>query len=59
MGVAVIFGLAFATFLTLVVLPVLYDVLLQWRDWRAERKKPQLQEVQATGDQKPVEELVA
>jgi CzcA family heavy metal efflux pump len=38
MGVAVIFGLAFATFLTLVVLPVLYDLLLQWREWRERRR---------------------
>jgi CzcA family heavy metal efflux pump len=38
MGVAVIFGLALATFLTLVVLPVLYDALLQWREWRARRR---------------------
>jgi multidrug efflux pump subunit AcrB len=37
MGVAVIFGLAFATFLTLVVLPVLYDVVLQRRE-RAARQ---------------------
>jgi Cu/Ag efflux pump CusA len=36
--VAVIFGLAFATFLTLVVVPVLYDLLLQFRDWRAGRR---------------------
>ncbi len=33
MGVAVIFGLAFATFLTLILVPVLYDLLLQLRDW--------------------------
>ncbi|NJL27932.1 MAG: efflux RND transporter permease subunit, partial [Thermoanaerobaculia bacterium] len=32
MGVAVIFGLAFATFLTLVLVPVLYDLLLAWRE---------------------------
>lgn len=32
MGVAVIFGLAFATFLTLVLVPVLYDFLLQIRE---------------------------
>lgn len=32
MGVAVIFGLAFATFLTLVLVPVLYDLLLGWRE---------------------------
>jgi len=32
MGVAVIFGLAFATFLTLVVVPVLYDLLLEFRE---------------------------
>lgn len=38
MGVAVIFGLAFATFLTLVVLPVLYDLLLQVREWRERRR---------------------
>jgi Cu/Ag efflux pump CusA len=39
MGVAVIFGLGFATFLTLVLVPVLYDLLLQWREWRAGRKR--------------------
>jgi len=39
MGVAVIFGLAFATFLTLVVVPVLYDLLLQVREWNARRRK--------------------
>ncbi len=38
MGVAVIFGLGFATFLTLVVLPVLYDLLLQVREWRDRRR---------------------
>ena len=32
MGVAVIFGLAFATFLTLILVPVLYDLLLGWRE---------------------------
>jgi len=32
MGVAVIFGLAFATFLTLVLVPVLYDLLLEVRE---------------------------
>ncbi len=31
---AVIFGLAFATFLTLVLVPVLYDLLLQLRERR-------------------------
>ena len=34
MGVSVIFGLAFATFLTLVLVPVLYDLLLQLREGR-------------------------
>ena len=34
MGVAVIFGLAFATFLTLILVPVLYDLLLAWRERR-------------------------
>jgi multidrug efflux pump subunit AcrB len=37
MGVAVIFGLAFATFLTLVVVPVLYDMLLDYRERRRAR----------------------
>ncbi len=41
MGVAVMFGLAFATFLTLVLVPVLYDLLLETRErlgrWRAAR----------------------
>ena len=32
MGVAVVFGLAFATFLTLVLVPVLYDLLLGYRE---------------------------
>ncbi|MEM8962581.1 MAG: efflux RND transporter permease subunit, partial [Acidobacteriota bacterium] len=32
MGVAVIFGLAFATFLTLILVPVLYDLLLAIRE---------------------------
>ncbi|MCZ7649920.1 MAG: efflux RND transporter permease subunit [Thermoanaerobaculia bacterium] len=39
MGVAVIFGLAFATFLTLVVVPVLYDLLLDFRERRRARKE--------------------
>jgi len=34
MGVAVIFGLAMATFLTLIVVPVLYDLLVEWQDRR-------------------------
>jgi multidrug efflux pump subunit AcrB len=38
MGVAVIFGLAFATFLTLVLVPVLYDLLLDLRERRARRR---------------------
>lgn len=43
MGVAVIFGLAFATFLTLILVPVLYDLLLQLREHRARRKGRGLQ----------------
>lgn len=35
MGVAVIFGLGFATVVTLVVVPVLYDFVLQARERRA------------------------
>ena len=42
MGVAVIFGLAFATFLTLVLVPVLYDFLLQLRERRARREERDL-----------------
>ena len=38
MGVAVMFGLAFATFLTLVLVPVLYDLLLGARE-RLERRR--------------------
>ena len=34
MGVAVIFGLGFATVITLVVVPILYDFVLQWRQRR-------------------------
>jgi multidrug efflux pump len=37
MGVAVMFGLAFATLVTLVVVPVLYDLLLELRERRAAR----------------------
>jgi multidrug efflux pump len=37
MGVAVMFGLAFATFLTLVLVPVLYDLLLSVRERLARR----------------------
>jgi multidrug efflux pump subunit AcrB len=38
MAVAVIFGLAFATFLTLILVPVLYDMLLQFREHRLARR---------------------
>lgn len=41
MGVAVMFGLAFATFLTLILVPVLYDLLLEAREgvrrWKTQR----------------------
>lgn len=37
MGVAVIFGLAVATFLTLIVVPILYSVLTGWSERLAER----------------------
>jgi multidrug efflux pump subunit AcrB len=48
MGVAVIFGLAFATFLTLVLVPVLYDLLLQLRERRAARRERR-EEAEAEG----------
>ena len=41
MGVAVIFGLTFATFLTLVLVPILYDLVWdasrRWQSWRVSR----------------------
>ncbi|MGB5550995.1 MAG: hypothetical protein WBO74_10910, partial [Thermoanaerobaculia bacterium] len=52
MGVAVIFGLAFATFLTLVVLPVLYDFLLQIRQRRARKERPKPEPVEAIGEER-------
>ncbi len=39
MGVAVIFGLGFATFLTLVLVPVLYDLLLDLKERWARRRR--------------------
>jgi CzcA family heavy metal efflux pump len=39
MGVAVMFGLAFATFLTLVLVPVLYDYLCSFRERRERRRR--------------------
>src|SRR5690606_2473658 len=39
MGVAVMFGLAFATFLTLVLVPVLYDFLGSFRERRERRRR--------------------
>ncbi len=45
MAVAVIFGLTLATFLTLVLVPVLYDLLLQWR----ERGEEQVEGVEVEG----------
>ena len=51
MGVAVIFGLAFATFLTLVVLPVLYDFLLQIRERKARKEQLRPEPVEAIGEQ--------
>jgi CzcA family heavy metal efflux pump len=60
MGVAVIFGLAFATFLTLVLLPVLYDLLLQVREWRARRKRPDSKpELVADEEEEPEREVAA
>ncbi len=38
MGIAVMAGLTFATFLTLVLVPVLYDLLLDLRERRARRR---------------------
>jgi multidrug efflux pump len=39
MAVAVIFGLGFATFLTLILVPVLYDLLLDLRERRERRRR--------------------
>jgi hypothetical protein len=52
----VIFGLAFATFLTLVVLPVLYDFLLQARERKAAKPESRPEPVEAIGE---VQERVA
>ncbi len=49
MGVAVMFGLAFATFLTLVLVPVLYDLLLEWRERRSRRSAARDLEAPAPG----------
>lgn len=46
MGVAVIFGLGFATVVTLVVVPVLYDLLLQWRERQGAPRPPALSNVE-------------
>ncbi|MGD2113811.1 MAG: efflux RND transporter permease subunit [Acidobacteriota bacterium] len=52
MGVAVIFGLAFATFLTLILVPVLYDLVLQAREWSARRRRAEGGEaLEATADE--------
>jgi CzcA family heavy metal efflux pump len=59
MGVAVIFGLAFATFLTLVVLPVLYDLHLQWREWRTRRRRTRPEPVAEVPEAPEEQELVA
>ena len=50
MGVAVIFGLAFATFLTLVVVPVLYDLLLDFRErWSRRRGAREIDRIRRRG----------
>jgi hypothetical protein len=56
----VIFGLALATFLTLVVLPVLYDLLLQLREWRQRKKHPEpAPELVAEEEEEPEREVAA
>ncbi|MCH9650532.1 MAG: efflux RND transporter permease subunit [Deltaproteobacteria bacterium] len=54
MGVAVIFGLSFATFLTLVLVPVLYDFVLQWRERKSTAREPKPQ-----GSDAPTPEIVS
>ncbi len=51
MGIAVIFGLAFATFLTLVLVPVMYDLLLDLRERLARRRRGESPETGATPPQ--------
>jgi len=69
MGVAVMFGLAFATFLTLVLVPVLYDLLLgfraqQGRRWSrvkiawARRRRAHEEAGEAIGDAESIDEVV-
>jgi multidrug efflux pump subunit AcrB len=60
MAVAVIFGLGFATFLTLILVPVLYDLLLDLRERRARRKarkggEPVAEEETAAGEKEAAE----
>ncbi|MCB1009086.1 MAG: efflux RND transporter permease subunit [Acidobacteria bacterium] len=51
MGVAVIFGLAFATFLTLVIVPLLYDLLLDARErWARRRSTLEIERHRREGD---------
>ncbi|HMB55313.1 MAG TPA: efflux RND transporter permease subunit, partial [Thermoanaerobaculia bacterium] len=62
MGVAVIFGLGFATFLTLVLVPVLYDLLLEFRErWASWRGKGEGEggEVEMVEDEDGVETVAA
>ena len=50
MGVAVIFGLAVATFLTLVVVPVLYTVLTRFSEWTGALVSRRIADPEPAGD---------
>lgn len=47
MAIAVIFGLGFATLLTLVLVPTLYSIFEDYDRWRAQRQEVRKQRVQA------------
>ena len=57
MGVAVIFGLAFATVLTLVVVPVMYDFVSELT--ARSREKTQVKEQRSKDNQNPENSAVS
>ena len=54
MGVAVIFGLTFATVLTLIVLPVMYDFVSGWTEGHDGKPKNSKRQDATTGLDQPV-----
>ena len=52
LGRAVIGGVITSTLLTLVVIPTVYEILDEWREWLSARfrRQPKLEPEHATGD---------